>query len=79
MVFLILVMGIFAGKEKEKYKAINRLPNIILIVADDLGYSDLSSYGNQKINTPYIDLLGNEGVRFTRAYVTSPICSPSRM
>jgi arylsulfatase A-like enzyme len=56
-----------------------RSPNIILIVADDLGYSDLQSYGNAAIQTPNIDNLGSAGVRFTQAYVTSPICSPSRM
>jgi arylsulfatase A-like enzyme len=54
-------------------------PNIILIVADDLGYSDLRSYGNNSIQTPNIDSLGSGGIRFTQAYVTSPICSPSRM
>ena len=53
-------------------------PNIILIIADDLGYSDLASYGNRQIHTPYIDSLGVGGVRFTRAYVSSPICAPSR-
>jgi arylsulfatase A-like enzyme len=56
-----------------------RRPNIILIIADDLGFSDLASYGNTRVHTPNIDNLGNEGVRFTSAYVTSPICSPSRM
>ena len=56
-----------------------RRPNIILIVADDLGYSDLQSYGNMAIHTPNIDSLGSGGTRFTQAYVTSPICSPSRM
>lgn len=54
-------------------------PNIILILVDDLGYSDLASYGNKNIKTPNIDALGKEGVRFTQAYVTSPICAPSRM
>lgn len=54
-------------------------PNIILIIADDLGYSDLASYGNKFIHTPHIDALANKGVRFTQAYVTSPICAPSRM
>lgn len=54
-------------------------PNIILIIADDLGYSDLASYGNKNVHTPYIDSLGLKGVRFTQAYVTSPICAPSRM
>ncbi len=56
-----------------------RRPNIVLIIADDLGYSDLRSYGNLAIHTPNIDSLGSGGVRFTQAYVTSPICSPSRM
>ncbi len=54
-------------------------PNIILIIVDDLGYSDLTSYGNKNINTPHIDGLGKNGVRFTQAYVTAPICAPSRM
>jgi arylsulfatase A-like enzyme len=57
----------------------NKPPNIILIITDDLGYSDLSSYGNKDIHTPNIDALGQNGVRFTQAYVTSPICAPSRM
>lgn len=57
----------------------NKQPNIILIIVDDLGYSDLASYGNKNINTPNIDALGTEGVRFTQAYVTAPICAPSRM
>ncbi len=54
-------------------------PNIILIIVDDLGYSDLSSYGNKNIKTPNIDALGSKGARFTQAYVTSSICAPSRM
>jgi arylsulfatase A-like enzyme len=54
-------------------------PNIILIITDDLGYSDLASYGNYHVYTPNIDSLGIKGVRFTQAYVTSPICAPSRM
>jgi arylsulfatase A-like enzyme len=57
----------------------NKAPNIILIIADDLGYSDLASYGNKNIHTPNIDGLGKEGIRFTQAYVTAPICAPSRM
>ncbi len=58
--------------------AASRKPNVIVILADDLGYSDLSSYGNRVVSTPHIDALGKEGVRFTQAYVTAPICSPSR-
>jgi arylsulfatase A-like enzyme len=52
--------------------------NVILIVADDLGYSDLASYGNTHIQTPNIDALGKDGFRFTQAYVSAPICGPSR-
>jgi len=54
-------------------------PNIILIIVDDLGHSDLASYGNKSVRTPNIDSLGIKGARFTQAYVTSPICAPSRM
>ncbi|MBK8516124.1 MAG: arylsulfatase [Saprospiraceae bacterium] len=53
-------------------------PNIILIVADDLGYGDLSSYGATKIKTPNIDALANQGVKFNNAYAASSMCSPSR-
>ncbi|MBZ5859404.1 sulfatase-like hydrolase/transferase [Flavihumibacter profundi] len=70
---------ISAGPANQQIKRPVGQPNIILIVADDLGYSDLHAYGNLAIHTPNIDSLGIAGVRFTHAYVTSPICSPSRM
>ncbi|MGN6438905.1 MAG: sulfatase [Agriterribacter sp.] len=54
-------------------------PNVIIIYADDLGWNQLSSYGNTKVQTPNIDAIGKNGVRFTQAYATAPICSPSRM
>lgn len=60
-------------------QAVKSAPNIILIIADDLGYSDLACYGNKQVRTPHIDSLGIKGARFTQAYVTSPICAPSRM
>lgn len=53
-------------------------PNIIFILADDLGYGDLSCYGAKDLQTPNIDALANEGIRFTRAYANSTVCSPSR-
>src|SRR5579863_582670 len=77
--FLVTLLTISAGPAKQQIKTMVDQPNIILIVADDLGYSDLHSYGNLAIHTPNIDGLGIYGVRFTNAYVTSPICSPSRM
>jgi len=55
-----------------------RPPNIVLIIADDLGYGDLGCYGNTKIHTPNIDSLARGGTRFTNFYVTWPACTPSR-
>ncbi len=53
-------------------------PNIVLIMADDLGYGHLGSYGQQKIGTPSIDMLAAQGMRFTQAYAGSTVCAPSR-
>lgn len=53
-------------------------PNIVLIVADDLGYGDVGCYGATDIQTPNIDALANGGIRLTNGYVVSPICAPSR-
>ncbi len=58
-------------------QAIER-PNIIVIMADDLGYADLGSYGCKDIPTPHLDKLASEGIRFTSGYVTWPMCGPSR-
>lgn len=55
-----------------------RQPNIVLILADDMGYHDAGCYGQQHIKTPHIDQLANEGVRFTDFYAGSPVCAPSR-
>ncbi len=53
-------------------------PNIILIVADDLGYGDLGSYGQQQILTPVLDQLAQDGMRFTDFYAGATVCAPSR-
>ena len=53
-------------------------PNILLIMADDLGKTDISLYGDPPIQTPNIDAIGLNGVTFTDGYITSPICAPSR-
>jgi arylsulfatase A len=52
--------------------------NVLLIVADDLGYNDLSSYGSPTIDTPNIDRLAARGARFTQFYAGAPVCTPSR-
>jgi Sulfatase len=53
-------------------------PNIIVILADDLGYADVSAYKIDRFHTPNIDRIGMQGVRFTDAYATAPVCGPSR-
>jgi len=59
-----------------------RLPlsasNIVLIMADDLGYGELGCYGQQLIKTPNIDELARDGVRFTDFHCGAPVCAPSR-
>ncbi len=56
----------------------SRAPNVVFILADDLGVNDLGVYGRTEHRTPNLDRLAAEGLRFTAAYVASPICSPSR-
>ncbi|MGE5194464.1 MAG: sulfatase [Deltaproteobacteria bacterium] len=53
-------------------------PNIVLIVADDLGWADLGCYGSRFHRTPHLDRLAKEGMRFTQAYAACPVCSPTR-
>jgi arylsulfatase A-like enzyme len=55
-----------------------RPPNIVFILADDLGYGDLGCYGQREIRTPSLDLLARCGMRFTRCYAGSTVCAPSR-
>jgi arylsulfatase len=59
-------------------RAGRRSPNIVLILADDLGYAQLGCCGETRIRTPHIDRLAAEGTRFTQAYSGSPVCAPSR-
>ena len=55
-----------------------RRPNIVVIVADDMGYADIGVHGSTDIPTPHIDALAKGGIRFTDAYVSGPFCSPTR-
>ncbi|PKQ61344.1 arylsulfatase [Labilibaculum filiforme] len=65
-----------AGKEKKEQEV--KKPNIIYILADDLGYGDLSCYGQEKFETPNIDQLAGRGMKFTQHYCGSAVCAPSR-
>lgn len=60
------------------YAADAKHPNLVIILADDLGYGDLVAYGHQIVKTPNIDKLAQEGVKFTDYYAPAPLCSPSR-
>ena len=55
-----------------------RKPNVVILYADDLGYGDLGCYGGEDIKTPNVDALAQRGLRFSDAYATSPVCTPSR-
>ena len=56
----------------------DRKPNILFLLADDMGYGELGSYGQKIIQTPVLDDLAKRGMRFTDFYVTSGVCTPSR-
>lgn len=71
---LLLTFGVTVKSQTSKSKK----PNIVLIYTDDLGYGDVSSYGTSAIQTPNIDRLAKNGVRFTNAHATSATCTPSR-
>ncbi|WP_303317275.1 arylsulfatase [Flavivirga abyssicola] len=85
---LVLVLLFLAGvscnnetSKKEKTsseKLVVEKPNIVVIYLDDLGYGDLSSYGATELQTPNIDALANQGVKFTNGYASSATCTPSR-
>ncbi len=71
-----LIIGCSFGSSAEPVVA--RRPNVLFIVADDLGYGELGSYGGRDIPTPHLDALAAGGVRFTHGYVTAPFCAASR-
>lgn len=75
---LLMPLSNFAQVSDEMDTSHVEKPNVIIIYADDLGYGDLSSYGATKIETPNVDKLAAEGLKFTNAHCTAPTCTPSR-
>ncbi len=67
-----------AGASAALPVAAGRRPNIVLLLADDLGYGDLSCYGHPTILTPNLDRMAREGTKFTQFYSAAPLCTPSR-
>lgn len=74
LMMLIVFFAISCSKKKEEVSK----PNIIFIMADDMGYADAGCYGQELIKTPNIDLLAKEGMRFTQCYSGSSVCAPAR-
>ncbi|MCI0357300.1 MAG: sulfatase-like hydrolase/transferase [Planctomycetaceae bacterium] len=76
-VTLVFVLGLLAGATAAFGQS--RPPNVVLIVADDLGYADLGVHGGKEVGTPNIDSLAATGMRFTSAYSSGCVCSPGRV
>jgi arylsulfatase len=75
----VIFLTIYVPQKSDAQKpASDKKPNIIYILADDLGYGDLGCYGSTKIETPNIDKLAANGIRFTQHYSGAPVCAPSR-
>ncbi len=74
ILLLLLALILPAAADAQR----NRLPNIVLIVADDLGYRELGSFGQQKIKTPHLDQLARQGMKLTQHYSGNAVCAPSR-
>ncbi len=73
-----MMLGIWASPIAAEDAPSRRLPNIVFILADDLGYAELGCYGQQKIRTPNLDRLAAQGMRFTQHYCGNAVCAPSR-
>ncbi|GAA5496069.1 N-acetylgalactosamine-6-O-sulfatase [Rubritalea halochordaticola] len=75
---LLLALPLAQACESAPSEAPSKQPNIIFIMADDLGYNHLSCYGQKRLTTPHIDALAAKGIRFTDAYAGCTVCGPSR-
>src|SRR3989475_12660220 len=73
-----LALGLAGTAESPQSRAQAAPPNILLIQADDLGYGDLSAFGQARFHTPSLDRLAREGMRFNQYYAGSTVCAPSR-
>lgn len=74
----LILSGVLIALTFEPLRAQEKPPNVIIFIADDVGWNDLGCYGNASVSTPHIDRIAKEGIRFTHAYLTTSSCSPSR-
>lgn len=77
-ILIFLLYGMATSCNPESTKSNEQKPNIIYILADDLGYGELGCFGQEKIETPQIDALADNGMMFTNHYSGAPVCAPSR-
>ena len=75
---IALVCGLVDNGSAQTPSNEQKRPNIVLIMADDLGWKDLHCYGNEKLDTPNLDRLAKQGLLFTDAYSAAPVCTPTR-
>lgn len=78
LLYLGVILSSCSENKTKKEQNKNQKPNIVYILADDLGYGDLSCYGQDHFQTPNIDRLAREGMQFTQHYAGSTVCAPSR-
>ena len=78
ILFFSLILLVSFYNESEGQPKPEGRSNIVFILADDLGYGSLSSYGATKVTTPNMDRLAKEGKKFTNAYAPSSVCTPTR-
>src|SRR5262249_27998827 len=74
----VIFAGLALGASSASAAPASKKPNIVFILADDLGYAELGCYGQKKIRTPCIDRMAGQGIRFTQNYAGAPVCAPSR-
>jgi uncharacterized sulfatase len=78
ILILVLASAMLASSAGELFAAPLAGPNIVVVFVDDMGWGDFSCFGNREAQTPNVDRLAAEGIRFSQFYVNAPICSPSR-